>query len=132
MSARRSRRSACDPARQLRRPRLGHVPGQLAHGAQAPLADHAFGGLEDRVEDALDLAALAADRTERIVEVALLGVTVPPHRQKLVLGSRCFARRQDVLEKGPDCVQISGQTSCAVCPTAQGCLAPGIGLQASL
>src|SRR5690606_31001485 len=50
----------------------------------------------------LDLAAFTADGREGVVEVALLGVPVPPHRQQRVLEVDRLARRLHLTEERLD------------------------------
>ena len=85
------------------------APGLLTEPLQQSrpaLADDAVGRLDDRVEDAVDAPALAADAGERVIEVALLGVAVPMHRQQRVLEVGRLAGAHHLVEVrrdvGPD------------------------------
>jgi len=51
--------------------------------SRSPFADHAVGRLDDDIEDAADTGP-AADRVERIVEIALLDIAEAVHAEQAV------------------------------------------------
>ena len=104
----------------------------LAHAAeraQAALGEHAIGGLDDGVKDAVDPPVLATHWAECEVVVAFLKMARRGSSSSCQTPSPVASTRSN---SGAITSQISGHTSRPGRPIAHGCFSPGIALHASL